>query len=395
MNLLICSHYFAPSVGGVETAVLSLARGLAECDAGKSKTINVTVATDTARKGFDDNALPFRVVRQPGPATLWSLIHRADIIHLAGPTLIPLVFVFLLRKPCVIEHHGYQAICPNGVLIQSPSRSMCPGHFQARRYDKCLRCLAAETSALKALARLIFMFPRNLLSKAADANVAITEHVRRRHDLPNSRVIYYGISDLALTPQAKPVREQNRTVCFAYVGRFVPEKGIDLLLRATALLRDFNLPFKVRLIGDGPLREKLRMVSAEEKITDVVEITGFLTGPDLESALFDVDVVVMPSVWEEAAGLSAIEQMMRGKLVIASSVGGLAEVVADAGMLFATGDAAALALCMRKVLSDPSTINALREKARKRALHLFQFDRMVKEHASLYLEIYAKSKNAK
>jgi len=235
------------------------------------------------------------------------------------------------------------------------------------------------------------MFPRNLLSKAADANVAITEHVRRRHELPNSRVIYYGISSLKPTTELRPARVRNRRICFAYVGRFVPEKGIDLLLRASGSLRDCNLPFNVRLIGDGPLREELTTVIAAEKIEDLVGITGFLTGSALESALCDVDVVVMPSVWEETAGLSAIEQMMRGKLVIASSVGGLAEVVADAGMLFETGDAAALAQCMKKVLSDLSTIDNVSERARKRALGVFQVDRMVQEHAVLYRDIHARS----
>jgi hypothetical protein len=42
------------------------------------------------------------------------LIRRANVVHLAGPALLPLLLARLFRKPVVVEHHGYQAICPNG-----------------------------------------------------------------------------------------------------------------------------------------------------------------------------------------------------------------------------------------------------------------------------------------
>jgi glycosyltransferase involved in cell wall biosynthesis len=95
----------------------------------------------------------------------------------------------------------------------------------------------------------------------------------------------------------------------------------------------------------------------------------------------------MPSVWEETAGLSAIEQMMRGKLVIVSAIGGLQEVVGDTGLTFPPGDANALAECMRSVIDNPASLLDLGKKARDRALALFERQRMIDEHASVYRRV--------
>jgi hypothetical protein len=86
MNLLIYSHYFAPSVGGVESIVQSLAGGIAELRTlNGDREFNVTVATETPAGSCDDAKFPFRVVRRPGVIRLWQLVRASDVIHLAGP----------------------------------------------------------------------------------------------------------------------------------------------------------------------------------------------------------------------------------------------------------------------------------------------------------------------
>ena len=97
-----------------------------------------------------------------------------------------------------------------------------------------------------------------------------------------------------------------------------------------------------------------------------------------------VDAVVMPSTWEETAGLSAIEQMMRGRIVIASNIGGLGEIVADAGLKFPPGDAQRLAVQMNKVIQRSAEIFQLGKAAQARAHSLFLADRMTADHASTY-----------
>src|ERR1700688_3430001 len=135
MNLLIYSHYFAPSVGGVETIVQSLGAGLAELRTlNGDREFNVTVVTETPAGSHDDSKFQFRLVRRPGVAHLWQLVPASDVIHAAGPAFLPMFLAWLSRKRFVIEHHGYQATCPNALFVHRPDRAICSGHFQAGRY---------------------------------------------------------------------------------------------------------------------------------------------------------------------------------------------------------------------------------------------------------------------
>jgi len=110
MKLLIYSHFFAPSIGGVETIVLSLARGLAEVRNEKGLAeFDVTLATQTPAGSHDDSSLPFRVFRGPRLVKLLELVRESDVVHVAGPALAPLLLSYILRKPLIVEHHGYQA----------------------------------------------------------------------------------------------------------------------------------------------------------------------------------------------------------------------------------------------------------------------------------------------
>ena len=389
LKLLIYSHFFAPSIGGVENIVLSLARGLAELRSPDGEAeFDVTLVCKTPSGEFNDASLPFRVVRSPGVWQLRRLIRRSDVVHVAGPSLLPLFLSWIAGTPVVIEHHGYQAICPNGVFLQQPARTVCPGHFLARHYGECLRCVAHESSRLRSWQALLLMFPRYFLTQRAAANLAISKHMLKRFEFRRSSVVYHGIDDpLKNAAESRASRISPAKICFAYVGRLVPEKGIPVLLEATKILRDEGHEFDVRLVGEGPERPQFEAIIARDRLENLVRITGFLTGDALAEALSSVSVVVMPSIWEETAGLAAIEQMWRGRLVIASDIGGLGEIVGEAGLKCAPGDAKALADAMRRVIQQPSVITSVGEAARARALRLFRRERMIAEHARTYREL--------
>jgi glycosyltransferase involved in cell wall biosynthesis len=343
----------------------------------------VTVATETAAGRFDDRSLKFHVIRQPSPILLFQLVLNCDVIHLAGPSLLPQILGYLTRKPTVLEHHGYQATCPNGLLIHQPERSVCPGHFLQRRPLECLRCQMAEMTLWKSIIHMVLMVPRYFLAQSASENISITSHVLRRQGLRKSKTIYYGIEErLSFEPRA-PL-DHSGEICFAFVGRFVAEKGIPVFLESVSLLKKAGLDFRVKLVGDGPQRAEIEKILQNEAIADRVTITGFLQGDELSRAMENVSAVVMPSVWEETAGLAAIEQMMRGRLVIASEIGGLAEVVGTSGLLSPPGDGKTLAERMKMVIQNPEIVETFGKTARKRAVELFQRDRMVEDHAEVY-----------
>jgi glycosyltransferase involved in cell wall biosynthesis len=383
MNLLIYSHYFAPSVGGVESIVQSLAAGIAELRTlNGDREFNVTVVTETPAGSYDDSRFPFRVVRRPGVVRLWQLVRASNVIHVAGPAFLPMLLAWLSRKRFVVEHHGYQATCPNGLFVHQPDRTICPGYFQAGRYGECFQCLRSEFSSGWTAAKLLaLMFPRYWLARSATTNIAITQHVDTRQKLPHTTVIYHGIEDPLPNPDRSMPTQKLRIAC---VGRLVPEKGIPLLLEAAKILKDEGHDFEIRIIGDGSERPKLEELIQREKLESFTSITGFLTGDDFARALQDVSVVVMPSTWEETAGLAAIEQMMRGRLVIAADIGGLAEVLGNTGLKFPPGNAVSLANCLRSVIENPALIGSYGEKARRRALQLFQRSQMLTEHSRIY-----------
>jgi glycosyltransferase involved in cell wall biosynthesis len=399
MKVLIYAIDFAPKIGGEETFLLLLAQGLASQRGDEAREVvlpgckepgknwNTILVTRTAADGFDDSTLPYPVVRKPSLAALWRLLREADVVQLSGPVLLPLLLGIIQKKPIVIQHHTYHAVCPQGLFLCGSTKTICPGHFMARRYQECLRCNAANVGWPRSFLMLLATALRHWLCTRASANVGITRYVSQRIALPHGRTIDYGISDLLALSQTPLVHPPSTSLSFAYVGRLVEEKGLRLLLKAARQLKDEGYKFRLKFIGDGPERAPLETQVAELSLQNHVQFMGFLLDESLESALADVAVVVMPSVWEETAGLAAIEQMMRARLVIAADIGGLGEVVGDAGLKFPAGDLGGLVGRMRQVLNGPGVVAELGLKARSRAMELFYKDRMVDRQYRLFQEI--------
>ncbi|HET7150201.1 MAG TPA: glycosyltransferase family 4 protein, partial [Candidatus Acidoferrum sp.] len=378
MKLLIYSHFFAPNIGGVETVVQSLACGLAELRGSNgSLEFEITLVTQTPRGNFDDATLPFPVVREPGFFHLWRLIRSSDVVHAAGPALAPLLLARLARKPLVIEHHGYQATCPNGLLFHHPTRSVCPGHFAAGNYLECWNCNSKTAGSWGALRLLASTFLRRAGVNRAAMNIAPSLHVASRQGLPRTTVIAHGVQD----PVGKTAAKSQEKNTFAYLGRLVAEKGVSLLLEAARLVRSEGQDIRVALIGDGPERVRLEKQIMDSHLESTVRITGFLSPQIVERELEDVRAVVIPTIMEETAGLAAIEQMMRGRPVIASAIGGLEEIVDGAGLTFRPGDPAALAKAMLRILKEPDLGSCLAERGRERALQSYSFGAMIDGHA--------------
>ena len=146
MKIVIYSRTFLPLPGGVQTIVLALARGLSEWRSDESTTgpLHVTVVTRTSEQAAEEESWPFRLVRCPGILQLWKLFRSADIIHVAGPALLPMIIGLALRKPVFVEHHGCQAASPHGLLFFEPTKTVCPGYCMSREDGKCLKCTRTE-----------------------------------------------------------------------------------------------------------------------------------------------------------------------------------------------------------------------------------------------------------
>jgi glycogen(starch) synthase len=380
MRILIYTHAFAPMIGGIETITMQLSQSLAErSTSATDRSPEVTVVTLAARGRIDDSAFPFAVVRKPGLSQLVTLVRDADVLHVAGPLILPLFLGLVFRKRMVVEHHGFQTVCPNGQFVHWPTESLCSGHFMAGEHLSCLRC-NADRGAIQSLKQWLLTFLRRWLCRAASANVTPTDWLGRILQLPDMVTIRHGLP----VPTRENVAEpwNNPRPAIAFLGRLVSTKGVHVLLEAAAQLLD--LDFELKIIGDGPERGRLEVKANALGLEDRVTFLGFLDQSGVEKTVREAKAVVMPSLGGEVFGLAALENMFRGKLLIVSEIGALTEVVGDSGLTFPAGDAKALADRLRQALQPNGFAEEMGSLAISRATSSFTSEQMVEEHLALY-----------
>lgn len=162
------------------------------------------------------------------------------------------------------------------------------------------------------------------------------------------------------------------------IGRLHDQKGWDVFCAAAALIREDYPETVFVVVGDGPDRARLEQLGAASGVR-------FLGYHESASALIRAfDVVVAPSRYE-ACGLVAIETMLAGVPIIATSVGGLPEVIADCGQLVAPERPDLLASAIIKLLNDPAARTAYTERAAARARSIFGPERMAADTNRVYL----------
>lgn len=387
MKLLFYSHCFAPSVGGIETIVLALARGLAGMRTPNGLAeFDLTLATETpAAQDFDDGLLPFCIFRRPSLPQLLRLIRSADVVHVAGPALRPITLGLLAGKIVVIEHHGFQTICPTGQLLVEPGNAPCPGHFMSGRHRECLRC-RCDGNWLASWKLWLSTFARRFLSSKVAANITPTAWLAELIRLPRTIAISHGIETMAHHAESSRSSEPPLII---FQGRLVSTKGLPVLLEAARILRSENRPFELLVIGDGPERNAAEKFARQWQLSSCVRFVGRVAAGDIDSAFAGASMVVVPSLGGEVFGLVLAENMSRGLPVIASDIGCFAEVIGDAGVTFRIGDPQDLARQIACLLDDSPLASELGKRARRRISESYSLNRMVEGHAQLYRRLHS------
>ena len=168
----------------------------------------------------------------------------------------------------------------------------------------------------------------------------------------------YGLRNVVVIQNAMDIRileaiDFSTGDAVVLPGRLVPEKGHLDLIAALALLKTPCPP--VIFAGDGPLRSKLE---DEIRVTGLpITITGRLLYPDMLRTVAAARLVVIPSRYE-GFGLTALEALALGRPVVASTAGGLPEVMGDLGYQVDPADPPALARAVDAALTDPDWILA-------------------------------------
>jgi glycosyltransferase involved in cell wall biosynthesis len=267
----------------------------------------------------------------------------------------------LLRPEIVHTHlvHGDAYGLPAGVLARVAHRFSTKHGFNEFRDS---RTFARGDRAVSSLAHVQIAISRGLAEYLAE---------REGFAADAFEVVHYGI---AAGPDPPPAPPTPRLLC---IGRLIPIKGHEVLLKAFAGAREEVPELKLDLAGTGPLEGELRNLAGEG-----VRFLGHVSPaqPLIEQAA----IVVVPSLGE-GFGMVALEGMERGRAVIASSVGGLPEIVGDdAGILVPPGEVEALRSAIVELARDLPHAEELGTAGRKRALAEFSEDRCVERTEALY-----------
>jgi len=296
--------------------------------------------------------------------------------------LLAVALGLFLQKTVVVEHHGFQTICPNGQLLHQPTQTQCPGHFMAKRHRECIRC-NLKIGKLNSLKMWLLTFLRRWLCQNVSGNIFPTEWLGKILLLKNGVTIYHGIPD-----SGDPMTENALAMpTFTFVGRLVSTKGAQVFLVAARLLRGRSLTFRLKIIGDGPDRKALEKLVGDFDLQDCVEFSGYCSPEQVEKTLKQTTALVVPSLAGEVFGLVVLENMLRKKCLIVSDIPSLHEVIGDTGLVFPAGDAEALASCMSQILQAPSLATSMGVAARNRAVQVFPLESMLKAHLSVYRKV--------
>ena len=177
---------------------------------------------------------------------------------------------------------------------------------------------------------------------------------------------------------------KKRDIDILYVGKLMPYKGVDVLLRALAILLRDRI-YRVVIVGEG-LGERYANLAIKLGIAQNITFTGPLSHAHIPTYYVRSKVVVSPSIWPEPCGRSIIEAMWMGCAVVATNVGGTPESLIDGshGYLVPPSAPKAIAQACRTLLTEDKT----RERFGKQAAHYahkqYSSDRIAKEYDRFY-----------
>lgn len=292
--------------------------------------------------------------------------NRIDLVHvnfmgLTNPTLLG---VYLSKAKIVFTEHASGAALHRGLIKHILS--------------KCINA-AISLRVSKYIGVSDFVRDRLRLTHHVLVNKTVTIHngVNLDRFCPQDHV--EARKELGL-PVGLPI--------MCSVAMLIPEKGIQNLIQATSLLiQRYSMQDILLLVaGEGTYRRDLERLARELNISGNIRFLGRRS--DVQTIIAASDVVVAPSVWEEAFGLIVAEAMACGRPVVASKVGGIPELIVDGenGFLVKPDDYDGLALILQELLTNPNLKLEMGNDGLKKSAK-FGLQRAVSELIDLYEDV--------
>jgi len=236
----------------------------------------------------------------------------------------------LHRKPVVTVLRGSDAVVKGGQIVSSS-----PLLKFALKGSKAVVCVGKE------------------LEKSIKA---ISHHPEKVGHIPNGICEHFFLVDL---PEPAP------TMNIIFAGSLVPDKGVDVLLKAVERLKNLNL--HLIIAGQGPLERELKELTQRLKIEHLVTFEGQVPpGRPMAEMMSRAHFLVLPSRHEGRSNV-ILEAMAAGRPVIGTDTQGIRELVKDSetGFLFPDGDISGLSRAMEKLTQDPGRLTRMGRSARQ------------------------------
>jgi len=181
----------------------------------------------------------------------------------------------------------------------------------------------------------------------------------------------------------------DRPFTIGAAARLVPEKGIDVLMRAAAQISG---EWRLRIVGGGPERGALEQLAQHLGIADRTEFVGQVKSAEMPAVYRSFDVLAVPSLtrpnWKEQFGPRAtVEAMASGIPVIGSDSGAIPDVISDAGLIVPEGDPAALSAALCRLKDDHDLRAALADQGRAHACRCYTHDQIAAATVDVYQEM--------
>jgi len=304
--------------------------------------------------------------------TRWPVVDRAAG-RVAAIRLLP------ERPDLVHAHFGIDGITAEGAA----GVLRCPLAVTFHGYD-------ASATRRPGLGRYFAGLPR--LFRSSAALIAVSTFVADQLlalGAPRERVHVHHIGVKLPPRDALSAGDRGYVV---FVGRLVPKKGVDVLLRAFAQLLPALRSTQILIIGEGPLRADLEQLAGELGLN--ATFTGRLSSDEVARYVRDAYVACVPSKQapdgdSEGLPMVVLEAGSWGVPVVAADHAGIRDAISDgqSGLLFPEGDARGLAAVLSELLHDRGARNALGAAARDAVEERFDIIKQTEVLEQIYLDL--------
>jgi glycosyltransferase involved in cell wall biosynthesis len=368
-------HVLRPVSGGMRQHLIGLVNHL------PSDQVETIVVCATGTLGFQPSELP--------KAKIISLNITGDFDFKNDPPIAKEILrIAVAEQVDLIHAHGVKAglLCLWATLNRRHRfKVICTFHNQFRVSAQWLKNMAN---------RLIVKILANQVNHIITVSQAIRKELVEDLNVYAYKIncIYNGV-DLAafdlIQPENDLLRQElaipRAAVLVGTVARLIPQKGIDVLIKAAASLRQTHPDVYFVVIGDGPYRETLELEAAGAGLKKYLFFTGFRT--NVAQLLANLDVFVLPTL-EEGFSIVTLEAMAVKKPVVVSRVGGLPEIVIpDTGITVPPNQPDQLTAALQDLIVNSTKRVAMGNAAYERVKNYFTLTRMAQLHFDLYQEL--------